>query len=282
MKSEHEKLVVFTDLDGTLLDPYSYDCGAAVDAIAMLREHSVPLVLCSAKTRTEIEVYRRLWSLHDPFVVEDGAAAFVEAHDPCITPDFRKTVNGLRVAEVGVPYSRLRAMLDEAAQSHRLPVRGFGQVSPKEIASVTGLTLVAAERAKHREYSETLISDYNESQLIRLDTALRARGLRLRHGGRFYGVTGDHDKGTGVALLLKAYRTRLDHLITIGIGDSANDEGFLRLVDVPILVQRPDGSWADLDVPNLHRAPGVGPVAWDRAIRDIFASQQDVRRSHTP
>jgi len=64
--------VVISDLDGTLLDPESYSFDAALPALELLRAKGIPLVLCSSKTRREIEVYRQRLGNREPFIFENG------------------------------------------------------------------------------------------------------------------------------------------------------------------------------------------------------------------
>ena len=51
------KIIVFTDLDSTLLHPKTYSFDAAMPALKLIKEKDIPLILCSSKTRAEIEVY---------------------------------------------------------------------------------------------------------------------------------------------------------------------------------------------------------------------------------
>ena len=69
--------VVFTDLDGCLLDSVTYTYEPAAPALEALRAQDIPLVLVSSKTRAEIEPLRKQLDHHDPFMVENGAAVFV-------------------------------------------------------------------------------------------------------------------------------------------------------------------------------------------------------------
>ena len=46
--------VVFSDLDGTLLDHSTYSWKAAAPALAALRDRGIPLILASSKTSAEI------------------------------------------------------------------------------------------------------------------------------------------------------------------------------------------------------------------------------------
>jgi predicted mannosyl-3-phosphoglycerate phosphatase (HAD superfamily) len=67
-------LIVFTDLDGCLLDSETYAHDAAQTALASLAAEGHTLVPCSAKTRSEMGLVARELQLADPFIVENGGA----------------------------------------------------------------------------------------------------------------------------------------------------------------------------------------------------------------
>jgi mannosyl-3-phosphoglycerate phosphatase len=68
-----------------------------------------------------------------------------------------------------------------------------------------------------------------------------------------------------------------------GIGDSANDIPMFNIMDVSILVQRPDNSWLDYKGTkmknavnsnstsdnNILKVDGIGPHGWENAIQKI-------------
>ncbi len=58
--------------------------------------------------------------------------------------------------------------------------------------------------------------------------------------------------------------------MTIGLGDSLNDLPLLSAVDIPILVQKPEGQWEEMDLPMLQRVEGIGPVGWRRAVEELI------------
>jgi predicted mannosyl-3-phosphoglycerate phosphatase (HAD superfamily) len=68
--------VVFTDLDGTLLDSETYSYEKSLAMINRLKESGTPLIFCSAKTIVEQEVYRNELGLFHPFIVENGSTIF--------------------------------------------------------------------------------------------------------------------------------------------------------------------------------------------------------------
>lgn len=48
-----QPMVVFTDLDGTLLDHHTYQANEAAEALRLLEARGWPLVFCSSKTFSE-------------------------------------------------------------------------------------------------------------------------------------------------------------------------------------------------------------------------------------
>ena len=57
--------VIFSDLDGTLLDSQTYSFQAAEPALLALRKQGTPLVLCTSKTR--VKVWRDRLHIRHPF-----------------------------------------------------------------------------------------------------------------------------------------------------------------------------------------------------------------------
>ena len=70
-------LIVLSDLDGTLLDHTTYAFDAARAALERLRDARVPLVLCTSKTRAEVEPIRAALRNTHPFIVENGGGVCV-------------------------------------------------------------------------------------------------------------------------------------------------------------------------------------------------------------
>jgi mannosyl-3-phosphoglycerate phosphatase len=64
--------IVFTDLDGTLLDYGTYSWNEALPALSRLRALRIPVVLCSTKTAAEMQPLARELRLEAPYIVENG------------------------------------------------------------------------------------------------------------------------------------------------------------------------------------------------------------------
>ncbi len=69
--------VIFTDLDGTLLSPETYQPGPSREALEICKNRQIPVVFVSSKTRAEIEVIRRDLNPDDPFISENGGGIYL-------------------------------------------------------------------------------------------------------------------------------------------------------------------------------------------------------------
>jgi mannosyl-3-phosphoglycerate phosphatase len=262
--------VVFTDLDGTLLDHETYSFAPAAQALELLRKTRIPLILCSSKTRAELEGLQRDLNLEHPFISENGGGLFIpKGYFPFAIPEARPAA-GYLVIEFGVPYFHLVETLHRVAAEQRVEVVGFSDLTVEEVAADCKLPLSQARLAKLREYDEPFrILDPDPAVRNRLFRALHNAGLRITTGGRYHHLTGTDDKGQAIRKLASLYRKAWGGVCTIGLGDSLNDVSLLREVDVPVLVPNPAaGATSRLlrKVPTAFVAPHPGPRGWNQAV----------------
>lgn len=263
------RVVIFTDLDGTLLDYDTYSCEVVAPLVARLNKAEIPVVFCSSKTRAEQEVYRRRLGLDSPFIVEDGGAIFIEAGYFPFPYDYHRLTKGYQVIEMGIPYREIRRLLREIRQRSKLAFRGFGDMDAAQVAGLTGLDLAQARLARKRDYEETLDLSGSEQEIRLVLGEIEKAGLRWTRGSRFYGVTGGNDKGMAARILAGLFNRKLGRTKTIGLGDSPSDVPMLAEVDVPLLVQKPGGYWEKVELPGLRRVDGVGPQGWVKAVTEL-------------
>ncbi len=263
-------LVVFSDLDGTLLDAQSYDFSPAAPALAALARLRIPLVLVSSKTRAEMEYWRsRLANTH-PFVVENGGAVYVPEGSFPFPLERALRREGYEVLELGRPYRELVAALEQAAAETGTRVLAFHRMTLGQVRRRTGLPLALARRAKEREYDEPF-EVVGGGAVEALLQALQERGLRWTRGGRFYHVMGDNDKAAAVRILADAYRRAHGEVRTVGLGDAWNDLDFLRLMDMPVIVAGPAASGMQAALPRARVTRQPGPAGWNEAVLDAIA-----------
>lgn len=261
------RLMIITDLDGTLLHPRTYAFKEALPALERVRERGVPLVICSSKTRAEIEVYRkRLDNVH-PFISENGGGIYIPAgYFPFHGSGAPK--DGYEVIALGSPYEEIRRRFTAMRDRLGIAVRGFGDMSAEEVADLTGLTIEEARLSKQRDFEEPFIfPDTPDDRFLR-----EIEGEKLRWTqGQFFHLMGDHHKGKAVNILRMLYERRQGPVMTIGIGDSLNDLPFLFAVDRPVLVKKGSGRHDErIDIPGLLRTEGIGPSGWNEAVLELL------------
>ncbi len=262
--------LLITDLDGTLLDHDTYSFEAARPALKILKERRIPLVLCTSKTRAEVEVWRMRLGNRDPFIVENGGAVFIPAGLFPFATASTPTIGEYHVLELGTPYTKLVEALGAAASESGCRLLGFSDMTAQQVAEACGMSVEAADLAKKRDYDEPfLIRDIDRTD--RLLTAIKKRGFHWTRGGRFHHIIGENDKAKAVELLVRLYRELDPELVTIGLGDGPNDVSFLLKVDLPILIRTPLVDQLRAAVPRARVTQYPGPRGWNEAVVKALA-----------
>ena len=265
------RLVLFTDLDGTLLEATTYQFDAARPALARLRGQAIPVVTCTSKTRAEVEALRKKLGNHDPFIVENGGALYIPDGYFKSTPAGSIIRDGYRVIEMGVPYSRLQEGLRFIERQVGMSLVGFGDMTVEDIAKATGLSLQDAELARQREYDEPFLIEHTHLWRRSVRRAAQRLGLTVIPGGRFFHLVGGTDKGRACRVLIDLYRKEWGSVFTAAIGDSLNDLPMLEVVDWPFLVERPWGGHAEgIALEGLTRLQGIGPAGWAEGVDKLL------------
>ncbi|MBK9016920.1 MAG: HAD-IIB family hydrolase [Saprospiraceae bacterium] len=263
--------ILFSDLDGTLLDTFTYQPDGAEAALACLREVGVPLVFCSSKTFEEIVFYQKQLGIHAPFIVENGGAVFVPDGYFHFEIGLEKRRAEFWVKEFGAASAFIRQKLAGAAADLELDVRGFSDLSVSQLAALTGLDEAAAGRAARKDYSETLAAPSDPKSLARLERYLVSPGLALTSGSRFFTVHGANaDKGRAAEWLMELFRQVHENPLIAAVGDATNDIPLLRQADKAFLVQKTDGSWVDAGGLPVELAPAPGPKGFDWVVRHLL------------
>ena len=274
-----KKTIIFTDLDGTLLDEATYSYAAALPALSLIADGGTPLILCSSKTRSELEAYRLLLNNHHPFISENGGGIFIP-RGYFSFPVEAEEANGYQLIRLGTPYAEIRKHFVRLREQLRAKVHGFADLSVAEVAALTGLSEKETILARLRDFDEPFIFE-GEPDKNFLHT-IEATGLRWTHG-RIFHIMGDHDKGRAVSILMSLYRKQYGGIASIALGDSLNDLPMLMAVDRPVLVRHTDGSFdARITIPGLLKTQLPGPAGWNEAMLQLLAHQPDENVSALP
>jgi len=259
---ERPNLIVFTDLDGTLLDE-NYSWETARPALEKLQAENIPLVLSSSKTATEIHALRLELDNNEPYIVENGAAVVLPAAWLGAAED--RVVNFGASQEVVL--SVLQRLREAGAQ-----FQGFADMTANQLSEYTGLSKEAAKRAQQRHGTEPLLWQGTDEEFQAFEADLAEEKLRLLQGGRFFHVMGQFDKADGARFLLSKYRERYGKsLLSIALGDSPNDQRMLESADIAVVI-RGDNSDQVLLSARRHamRSLKPGPAGWNDCVLNLL------------
>ncbi len=264
------KQVLFTDLDGTLLDFFDYSYDTAIPALEALEKRDVPIVFCTAKTLAENEYYRKEMGIEDPFIVDNGGAIFIPVNYFAFRFDC-KIKHGYCIVELGASYKVLRAALKDIREETGYKITGFGDMTAEEVAKDANFSVEKAELAKAKEYNESFIFDEPKERAAILFEKIREKGFSFTHGGRYYNIHGKNaNKGNAVNILTQLFKKEYGAVKTIGIGDSMNDIPMLKAVEQPAIVKNKKGSWLEVSLPDLYKAEGEGPEGWVEVVEKFI------------
>lgn len=267
-------LVIFTDLDGTLLDAQTYSWSAAEPALEEIARRRIPLVFCTSKTRAEVEYLRRKMDNRHPFITENGGGIFIpHGYFPQHLGGSQRAGKYHCIA-LARPYREIVRHLEEIAAAAGAELVGFHQMTAREIAQNTNLPPRIAELARQRDFDEPFfIAGDGDAVAEKIAALARERGLEVVRGGRFWHLHAGSDKGKAVRKLLDLYRSpsrlRRRGFRSVALGDALNDLPMLAAVDHPVLIPQPDGSYDETvlrKLPQAERAPAPGPAGWNAAV----------------
>ena len=253
VQQQNRKTIIFTDLDGTLLDHDTYSFDAANEMLYYLKRHAIPLVIVTSKTAAEVQELLVSLDLQTPAIVENGAGIIQ---------------NG-QLTAFGKTYEEIRTAFTSYAKEFEL--RGFFDMSVQEVAQLTDLPPKQAQDAKKRLFTEPFIIK-NPADLPRLQELAAADGLAVIQGGRFYHlITKGQDKATAIARVKQMYETTYGKKYTaLALGDGANDISMLKSADRAFLIPKIDGSYLDCEISGVIKAPYSGPKGWNAVLKEYF------------
>lgn len=267
--------VVYTDLDGTLLDHDSYSYEQALPALTRLAESGIPVVPVTSKTRAEIEPLLQELKLNSPFIVENGAAVFIPKvfYSEDIGSEL-PFVDSYRVKSFAPAIEFWNALVAELTESLSGAFVAMNQMSAQQLSEITSLTLPAAELALKREYSNPLQWLGSDEQLASLSEICAKKGVKVVKGGRFVHLLKDADKGAALVWLnnyLSEFMEVSD-LESIALGDGENDIAMLIKADIAVQIKSPAHEFPTLEKTSLYRTESYGPAGWAEAITKILNS----------
>lgn len=259
-------LVVFSDLDGTLLDHRTYSHDAARPALDALKRGGHCLVLASSKTAAELASIRSALGFSDcPAIVENGAGILPADDDAAI---------GKGTTGDPAEHAQIRAALAALPDDLRKGFSGISDWSTGQIVEMTGLSAAEAERAAQRRFSEPGTWSGSDADFALFCRALATDGIDVQKGGRFVSLSFGATKADRMAEIVARYRQSDPGLMSVALGDAPNDIAMIEAADRGFIVRNDAhdgiGRLAGERTGKTSRTAEEGPAGWNTAVLSVL------------
>lgn len=265
-----KKLLIFTDLDGTLLDHQNYDWSAAEPALHRLAQLGFPLIFNTSKTLAELIPLAQELNNHQPMICENGnVAAIPEQYFK--QPDINHFNYHNKL--FGTDYQTIISILQQLRSQYDFNFSGFNDLGITGVMEHTGLSYEKAALACQRLCSEPLLWQGNANDLKKLQSKLTQQGIGLTKGGRFYHAMSPVNKGQTMAWLLARFEHHHPDIewISVALGDAPNDVQMLAMADHPVLIRNPHSAPPNVShIGNIVTPLPPGPSGWNEAVNQII------------
>lgn len=258
-------LMVVTDLDGTLLDHYSYDFKPAMSVVGALKRLGIPLVFNSSKTYSEMRYLQDQMGLLDPMICENGSAIYLPKQRFQMPQSAWGDHGDFWRISLAKPREHWLDVLAEYPDQGA--ILSFSYMGVQGVMNTTGLDWAESERASQREYTEPLMPPTNDTVKQDLIAYLSKKGAVVQQGGRFMTVGDAVDKGRAMETLACLWQQAFGPPVrTLALGDGLNDVAMLEKANRSVWIRSPVNPIPDLvKQKGWHITQECGPSAWAAA-----------------
>ncbi len=270
MKTQY---IIFTDMDGTLLDHNTYSHAEAESMLGQLKAANIPVIPTTSKTFAEVIILREQIGLTGPFIIENGAAVYIPDDFFKQNPVNSQWKNGYWVYQFCSEQQYWLSLLKQVENHFSGCFTHFSAMSTEEIVDATGLTFIEAERAATRQFSEPVLWKSDEQRKQQFINALISVGASPLQGGRFIHVSGDCNKGMALEWLMAELSRQLPDATyeSIALGDGQNDVAMLEAAYYSVKILSPVNKLPVLTKQkNVLTSTKTGPVGWSESLTQIL------------
>jgi len=266
-------VLIFTDMDGTLLVHHSYSHAAADNLLQRLEDEKIPVIPATSKTASELLQLRDELNNRHPFIAENGAAIYIPEHYFEHAPKETHLKNGFHIKAFTQPRSYWQSLITPLQDEFAGSFSSFEQLGVSGVMELTGLDEACATLAAKREYGEPIAWLGTAEKKQAFIQRLRELGAEVLQGGRFIHVSGRCDKGQALKWLTDCYQQSTPELTfsRMAIGDSHNDIAMLEAANMAVIVRSPVH-----DMPSLkqqqrcYRSKNTGPEGWVEGVENML------------
>ena len=252
-------IVIFTDLDGSLLHRDTFKFDSIKDYIKSLVNKGVIIIPNSSKTEKEIEKFNEELGLNLPFISENGSS-----------------IHGLNLITSNFPdkliLSREKEELfkifeNKVPEELKVKCLQVSKMSKKQQENILGQKDRKLKDALDRKYTLPFLFKGDKNEKNRLLKVLNSNSLTLQEGGRVLNLCDNINKVKSMNRVIKILKKTEDKIKTIAVGDNYNDLDMLKSCDIPCLVFNDQFIQDQINIDNLIFSNKPSPEGWADVIK---------------
>ncbi|MEW9796995.1 HAD-IIB family hydrolase [Alteromonas sp. CYL-A6] len=265
--------LIFTDMDGTLLDHHTYSFDAAKPALRALAQRHIPVIPTTSKTFAEVLALRESIGLDGPFIVENGAAIYIPHGFFERKPSGTVWQDGFWCKAFISPKTYWLKLLDAVKPDFEGEFRHFSAMTIAQIQEATGLDEASATLAAQRQFGEPVQWLGTPERKRLFMNALRERRATLLEGGRFIHVSGDSNKGVALNWLMQEFERQYDMPAqSVALGDGNNDIAMLEAATIAVRILSPSHAPPELEKQEqVYTSTLPGPMGWNEMLTELLS-----------
>ena len=257
--NKNYKILIFTDLDGSLLHRDTFKFDEIKDYLKILLSQGIFIIPNTSKTEKEILEFNNELGSDLPYISENGAA-----------------INGLNLLNSNLPkeliLSREKDNLIKIFENS-IPVnlqnkcKWLSEMDKNKQSLIFGLGDEKLKMALDRKYTIPFLFEGNKSEKNELSRIIKNKGLALQEGGRVINLTDKVNKAKALQVFVRFFKKNNKNVKTIAVGDNYNDLDMLKTSEFPCLVFNDKFTLDEIPIKNLITTNKPSPEGWADVIK---------------
>ena len=255
-----KKILIFTDLDGSLLDKETFKFDIIKDYFKELVGNGIIIIPNSSKTEAELLDFNEQNNLDLSFIAENGSSIHRLNKIHQNLPD--KIIISRTIDEIRNIYEENISLDFGNKITHIL------ELDREKQQKILGLPLDKIKLAIKRDHSIPIKFNGTKIEKNEFIKIMKNSGLTIQTGGRIMNVCDNVNKSKAMSRALQLIRKQLDdEIITIGVGDNENDIEMIKQTDYPCLVKNDNFDSSLINIDNLIKSDEPSPKGWSDVIK---------------
>ena len=252
-------LIIFTDLDGSLLHRDNFKFDEIKDYVKNLIDEGITIIPNTSKTEKETEVFLNELGSELPFISENGSV-----------------INGLNLLKKDLPQKLilgrdkselLKVFNNEVPKNLIIKCKWLYLMNKDDQTNILGLSKNNLRFALDRKFTIPFVFEGTKNEKIELNKILKILGLTLQEGGRVVNLCDNVNKAKSMQIFLRFLKKDKKKIKTIAVGDNYNDLDMLKNADIACLVFNDQFKQDLINLDNLIVSNKPSPEGWADVIK---------------